>query len=350
MAGHRRHKQAADTKGAHSKKRITAFAVSFALAFVLPILLGGFIMFTGWDVSAQADAHSSSGPADAASGELKTACEEQLTAYGSAAAAKEQPAATEQETAEDACRKTLDTLPAAADGVTYLGGYQPSEEVKAALDACIERTKKDRHAVGFVMLDLHTGMGAAYNTAEEFYGASSIKVHRILAVAEAHPEVVSNAGWAIREMLEESDNDAYEWLYEEYGNGPLDAYLSDARASVRYSSGGRYAYYTAASFARMWWQAYGLMETVPACEAAGKLAENPYYSSIHRLLGKQYTTRSKAGWIAEGGMRAAADGGIVYDKESPYLLVIMSDYNSDVMLLDPYVEALEQAHQEIKQH
>jgi hypothetical protein len=57
MAGHRRHKQAADTKGAHSKMRITAFAVSFALAFVLPVLLGGFIMFTGWDVSAQADAH-----------------------------------------------------------------------------------------------------------------------------------------------------------------------------------------------------------------------------------------------------------------------------------------------------
>ena len=73
----------------------------------------------------------------------------------------------------------------------------------------------------------------------------------------------------LREMLEESDNDAYEWLYEEYGNGPLDAYLSDARASVRYSSGGRYAYYTAASFARMWWQAYSLMETVPACEKGG---------------------------------------------------------------------------------
>lgn len=350
MAGHRKHRQTADKKGACSRKRITVFAASFALAFILPVLLGGVIMFSGWDVAAKTNAHASQ-TADAMNGELISACEKQLAAPdGSGEAADAQPDAAVQETAADPCRKTLDTMPEAADGVAYLGGYQPSAEVEAALNACIEQTKKSRHAAGFVMLDLKTGMGAAYNTAEEFYGASSIKVHRILAVAEAHPEVVSNAGWAIREMLEESDNDAYEWLYQEYGNGVLDAYLSDARASVRYSPGGRYAYYTAGSFARMWWQAYSLMETVPACEAAGKLAENPYYSSIHRLLGKQYTTRSKAGWIAEGGMRAAADGGIVYDKESPYLLVIMSDYNSDVMLLDPYVEALEQAHQEIKQH
>ena len=270
MAGHRKHRQTADKKGACSRKRITAFAASFALAFILPVLLGGVIMFSGWDVAAKTNAHVSQ-TADAMNGELISACEKQLAAPdGSREAADAQPDAAVQETAADPCRKTLDTMPGAADGVAYLGGYQPSAEVEAALNACIEQTKKSRHAAGFVMLDLKTGMGAAYNTAEEFYGASSIKVHRILAVAEAHPEVVSNAGWAIREMLEESDNDAYEWLYEEYGNGPLDAYLSDARASVRYSPGGRYAYYTAGSFARMWWQAYGLMETVPACEAAGK--------------------------------------------------------------------------------
>ncbi len=249
---------------------------------------------------------------------------------------------------EDSCNAVLTDLPAAEDEAVYLGGYAPSEDVREALDACIKDTGKSKHHTGFVMLDLDTGMGVAYNTEQEFYGASSIKLHRIMAIAEAHPEVVTDARQALWETLVESDNDAYEWLCEQYGNSTLDYYLKAARASVRYSETVRYAYYNALSFARLWKHAYDLMLTVPACDEAGAFAEKPSYSSIHRVLGKAYTTRSKAGWIAEGDNRAAVDGGIVYDKESPYLLVIMSDYDSDLTLLDPYVIALENAHQEIK--
>ena len=332
-----------------SKGRITSFAVVAVLAFVLPVLLGGALYVSGWitDSTGSSGITAVSGPPLHMA--LRQGCEEEKAARDAALQeAALEAAAEEQATGADPCKKILENLPAATEGALYVGGYTPSDAVREAIDACIARTIKQGRSSGFVMLDLKTGKGVIYNTSQEFYGASSIKIHRILAIAEAHPELMKETKWAVRDVLVESDNDSYEWMYLTYGNSVLDKYLSDARASVRYSPGERYAYYSTAAFARMWKHAYDLMQSVPDCDAVGVLAETPYDSSIHRLLSRSYTTRSKAGWIYEGGMRAAADGGIVYDKESPYLLVIMSDYASDLTMLDPYVQALEQAHQEIR--
>ena len=332
-----------------SKGRITSFAVVAVLAFVLPVLLGGALYVSGWITAGQGTSGNPAVSGPPLHPALQQACEEEKAVYDAAMQeAALEAAAEESASGADPCQEVLENLPAAADGALYVGGYTPSDAVKEAIDACIARTVKQGRTAGFVMLDLKTGKGVIYNTSQEFYGASSIKIHRILAIAEAHPELMKNSKWAVRDVLVESDNDSYEWMYETYGNSVLDKYVSDARASIRYSSGKQYAYYDTASFARMWKHAYDLMLSVPDCDAVGVLAENPYYSSIHRLLGRSYTTRSKAGWIYEGGVRAAADGGIVYDKESPYLLVIMSDYASDLTMLDPYVQALEQAHQEIR--
>ena len=336
-----------------SKGRIVAFAVAAVLAFLLPVLLGGAVLIADWTGSLAVGGNDSNtavvgeplvagvteGCAQEAARREEAAQEEYLQAAAS----------EEQKETEDPCQAVLDMLPKAEDTIVYLGGYRPSKDVKNALEDCVKLTREQKHAVGFVMLDLKTGKGVAYNTAQEFYGASSIKVHRILAIAESHPELIKDYEWAVRNVLVESDNYDYEWLSEIYGNSAFDKYISDARASIRYSEGAQYAYYSTASFARMWKHAYDLMQSMPDCDAAGALAEMPYDSSIHRLLGRSYTTRSKAGWIYESGVSAAADGGIVYDKESPYLLVIMSDYASDLTMLDPYVQALEQAHRESKE-
>ncbi|MCR5135088.1 MAG: class A beta-lactamase-related serine hydrolase [Clostridiales bacterium] len=333
-----------------SKGRITAFAVAFAAAFLLPVLLSGLVFVTGWDLT---DLLNAGGAADRQPLRAKALvlCSDEmarLEVQEQKEYEEERLVKEAEEAAKDPCQEILKDLPAAADGVVYLGGYKPSKAVQDALDACIAGTKNRGRSAGFVMLDLSTGMGAAYNTAEEFYGASSLKIHRVLAVAETDPKLLKNNRWRVRAILVESDNATYEWLYDTYGNKVLDQYASVAGAKLRFSRGRQYAYYDVAAFARLWKHAYDLMQENPACEEAGALAEKPYYSSIHRLLKGQYTTRSKAGWIYEGGIRAAADGGIVYDRESPYLIVIMSDYASDLTLLDPYVKALEEAHQDIK--
>ena len=66
-------------------------------------------------------------------------------------------------------------------------------------------------------------------------------------------------------------------------------------------------------------------------------------------LGSKYTVESKGGWIADGGAyNATCDGAIIHPSNGDYVLAIMSNVPARQSLLTPLVNALEQAHNDMR--
>lgn len=68
--------------------------------------------------------------------------------------------------------------------------------------------------------------------------------------------------------------------------------------------------------------------------------ERPNLSPIRSMLGSQYNTKSKAGWIGMPGYHAANDAGIVSTPKGRYVLAIMSNADGKLGLLNELVLSL----------
>ena len=223
------------------------------------------------------------------------------------------------------------------------GDWELPEEQKLRLQELLEKTEKSGSHIGIVMLDIQTGKGIAVQPDRRFYGASSIKGPYVLSLAMLNPKTINTRLSTFRAIAVNSDNNAYDSLVGQYGRNYIDAWRLAVDAGAPLTAG-CYAYLSAEDLARLWIMGYQYLTTKIDGEVMGELFETPNQSAIHTVLGKRYTTQTKAGWISQS-VSTTADAGIVYAGDHPYILAIASDYGSNFKRLEPYVELMEEMHE-----
>ena len=233
--------------------------------------------------------------------------------------------------------------------ITGIRGYTPSSSAKKRLKSAIRSVERGGRSVSFVMVDINTMQGIAYNANKKYYSASTIKGPLVVSVVADKPSVLSSRKGTIRRILKYSDNSAYISFAKRYGFGHFNKWVKKASAKYKRSGGNRcYGYFSAKNMAKIWMQNYDYFNSSSTGRSLGKMFESPAVSSIRRTLKSKYTTRSKAGWIAMGGRHNVTnDSGIVYTKKGNYIISIFSSVPSSMGRLNTLVKALEYTHNQM---
>lgn len=250
----------------------------------------------------------------------------------------------------------------AANGARALsgfGGYRASSGVVNGLNRAINDLRGRGYDVGFIMMDLSSHKGVAYNCDALFYGASSIKAPYIGSVVSAYPDSVTRYAHDMTETLFYSWDYNYKNVLAAYGKGPMYTWCSEAGVRSAIADELPWATYSARELAKMWARMYQLFQQGGAGEQLGRWCEQPNVSTIHSTLSGRYRTRSKAGWIDAGGAviagvngggqfwRVSDDGGIVYASNGAYVVAIMSSVPANHPMLNGLTSAIDAAHQEM---
>ena len=229
------------------------------------------------------------------------------------------------------------------------GGYSPSAKTRKKLNQAISSAKSGGYGLGFIMLDPVTGKGISYNCDKAFWSASSIKGLYITSVVYNKPSALSNDHYSISEILHKSNNQLYWQLRYKYGNSPMRKWCKKAGVSSSYGNS-VYPYYSARTLAKLWAPTMMYFDSGKTGNKLGKMFESPNVSTIHKTLGKKYTTRTKAGWTISWRNNATSDGGVVYKGKKgnrPMLVAIVSNIPGNHRRLNALTSAINRAHNEI---
>ncbi len=237
--------------------------------------------------------------------------------------------------------------------VVGVGGFKPSKKAGDALNAAIKGIRDQGFDVGFVMMDLATHKGIAYNCGTIFYGASTIKAPYLASAIERHPEALTKYERQIRETLLYSYDHTYKEVLAEYGTQPLLDWVKELKLDSDFKSfrpDDPWAGYTARDFAKLWLRicqwSYRSKEGKTFCS----WSEYPEMSTIHYALGDLYRTQSKAGWIENEHpyWNSTNDGGLVYAENGTYVLAILSSVPANFYELHDLTRAIDAVHSEIE--
>lgn len=232
---------------------------------------------------------------------------------------------------------------------SFIGGAKISAAERRRLKRAVNAVQKGGRSVSFVMIDIRSGRGIAYNAGRKYYSASSIKGPFVVSVVAKKPGVLRSRKGTINKILKYSDNNAYIGFARRYGFSCFNKWVKKSGASYKRTGGNRcYGYFNARNMARIWLSNYSYFNSCGTGKKLGKMFEHPAVSAIHSTLGGKYTTRSKAGWIAAGGrFNVTNDAGIVYAKSGPYVVVLLSSVPSNMGRLKTLVRAVDHAHSQM---
>ena len=231
------------------------------------------------------------------------------------------------------------------NSITCFGGYTLSDPLRERLESAIASAREKEKSLGFILVDIRTGQGIAYNPDERYYGASTIKAPYIASVVFSDPSSVDKNGPLMQSALKQSSNYAYTVLRQTYGPGPMQIWAGRAGisdADLQYSL---FPWCSARDLAKLWLVNYAWFESGGIAGTVASWMEDPNLSAIRPVLGNKYTIRSKAGWKASFE-HCFNDAGIIYAENGPYILAIMTDYDGGgESRLSQLVEVLDDCHQ-----
>ena len=255
-------------------------------------------------------------------------------------------------------------------GAGEVGAPTLSAERSAELEAALAPFEADGFDVGFVLMDIGTGRGLAYNLDEPIYGASSFKGPYCAYVAESY---VDGGQVAFSEVSDDffniivySDNDTYDAMRARFPDAKLVLWLDSLgiASSVAYDTW--YPHYTARDSAKLWLSTYNYLKggstaaealakhfgrtdtsfmrtaVTEAAEAEGAQgqqadedAEPTLGSSVSAVLTQalekartvEVAVYDKAGWYPrdQDDVPAMVDAGIVECNGRDYLLCVLTD-------------------------
>lgn len=235
------------------------------------------------------------------------------------------------------------------NAITTFGGYELSESMYEQVTAALSVIEQYGYQVGFLMVDTTTRQGITYQPDLRLYSASTIKGPYVASVAGMYPAAVSNDYATIKSILRYSDNASYVYLRNKYGPACMAAWCEAVSVDPTLANS-NYTYISAREMALLWTQNYLFFSGSMLGEKVGAMFESPVKSPIRTILGKSYTTRSKAGWInGSSYYRAASDAGIVYAANGPYILAVMTDGRENLPVMYDLLETLEAVHNEMCQ-
>ncbi|MGV3028339.1 serine hydrolase, partial [Streptococcus hyovaginalis] len=226
-----------------------------------------------------------------------------------------------------------------AEAINGLGGYAPSDAVRLSLEKAIKVIKNQSYDVGFVLYDLATRKGVSYNANKGFYVASAIKAPYVASLAANNKSAFQSYQSTIKDILYYSSNDGYNLLRRIYGGVYMEKWMREAGVNPALAAPG-YPYITANEMAKLWERNNLFFQNTTTGKQMASWYERPNLSPIRSMLGSQYNTKSKAGWIGMPGYHAANDAGIVSTPKGCYVLAIMSNADGKLGLLNELVLSL----------
>ena len=232
--------------------------------------------------------------------------------------------------------------------ISTFGGYQLSSTARAKINAGINTVTSRGYTVGFVLVDMTTGEGIAYNADRSIYMASAIKGPYVVSVMNAYPSAVNTHYATIQNITRVSSNEAYNALRNHFGNECMVQWCKKAGIdpSIGYR---RWTDMTPREVCLLWMQNYRYFTSSSTGKMVGTWFQNPSNSPIKAAIGGKYVTQTKGGWIAGSNAyyQAANDAGIVYANGRPYVVVILSTASAQHHLLRNLAAALNYAHEEM---
>lgn len=222
-----------------------------------------------------------------------------------------------------------------------LGGYEVTDDDREMLQAAIDEIEKS-YSVGFMMINLYTGEGVAYNPDADYYSASAIKGPYVASLVAAKPELKDSMSNTLSEIVMYSENEEYSNLRRSQGGVCLSDWYAasgiDSSAFTNYN----YPRVSARILAKLWVHNYYFFNTDENGMAIRDWYVDPINSAIDFSVGNISTrVESKAGWICEDKYIASNDAGIIYPvKGAPYLISVCSDIPANLEMLEPLCRIL----------
>lgn len=250
---------------------------------------------------------------------------------------------------EDAAAIIAD-LPKAGCELTTFGTFVIRDEDLARIQREIDGFDTGRFDFGFLLMDLETGAGIFYNIDEAFFTASSIKAINLCAILYYHPEAFSRFYSYFRSALKNSNNEAYELIFNAYSDNIPN--LWRARVGMPNQRWGRmYTNLTCRELAQLWCVTWDfLSQENEITEDLHVWLGESHHSCLAAVLGSRegYQVSAKAGWNPDSteADTTCVEGGYVVTPDGTYLLVMMMDRAPypDVAYAD-LVRALDDAYQ-----
>lgn len=156
---------------------------------------------------------------------------------------------------------TIESFTLANEGQNYMPTL--SDEGLNSIQTALTPFTENEYDIGFVLMDLQTGSGYAYNIDQEVYGASSFKGPVLLyGCQEAlEPGVLSinTVNDSASNAIIYSDNRSYynmRALFEEYSEISLTSWLANMNIDSDVESDTSFPHYSARESAKLWLNAY----------------------------------------------------------------------------------------------
>lgn len=234
-------------------------------------------------------------------------------------------------------------------GVSFFNGGSASQGSIGALTSAMGSFASLGYSVGFLMMDLNTGMGVASNVDADYYSASTVKGPYVASVYDKAFGSSTAAAAAWQRVLSDtcvwSSNEDYLYLRGTFGSGIFADWLYEAGVDPSHASTS-YTWYSPRELGKMWLSMYDYFGSAGAAgQQMSSLFSHGYYSSIYYELGDRYAVRSKPGWYPQAWPYTATnDAGIVYAGDDPYLVVVLSNAPERLDLVRSMVRALDAVH------
>lgn len=232
--------------------------------------------------------------------------------------------------------------------------FTMSYEGRKNLNKAIEKAWHYGNDVGFIMIDVQTGMSISLDADRSFHGASTIKAAYVTYIFEELLEkgVVSldSVRYLIEPTIIDSNNMTYMQLRSMYGTGGFSRWLNTV--GLGYLAYESYPSFTARELATIWTKLYDYEESGGEYTWLWRKTFNhSFYSCIGASIDRHNTVYSKPGWVgALGGYAALNDAAIVVDGTgSKYILAILSDVDcyANPWIIHALADALDHAHREM---
>lgn len=232
--------------------------------------------------------------------------------------------------------------------ITTTNGYLPSDSVLDEINDALSTLDSHYQKCGFMLIDINTGRGIAYNVDHKFYSASSIKGPYVTSLCYYIPETLTTYESTIHLILKYSDNDAFASIFNRYLRTYITSWAEESGVpaeAVCY----KYPQIETRNLFRMWIRSYEYFTTSEDGETLATWFEEPEYSAIHSTLGDLYVTQTKGGWMIDDqpNHTTTVDAGIVYATNGEYIIVIESNIPRNMDGIVPLVTALNHAHDEM---
>ena len=233
------------------------------------------------------------------------------------------------------------------DAITTVGTFVISDEMHSLVQAELDRLIAQNRNPAFLLLDLETGAGLAYNIDTIYYSASGIKAHNMCALCYFVPESFTNSKSGMQATLQYSSNADYERVFNSYNDNIPNQWRE--RAHLGKQQWGRmYTNYSTRDNAKLWLCDWDFLSgDSEAARALCSWMEASRASAFAAVVGERegYINCSKAGWESDT-VHGCNEGGFIQTPGGTYLLVIMtSQGGTPDRVLTGLVSVLDDAYQ-----